>query len=145
MSSAGVAWEATASDRDTERAREFRFDVTWSALSAHLGPLHTADEIFTPVAEIVESTALATVEKWPAAPRKTEVESSPRWEMVVPKMDRSELRKPAPAPVLVPRAVEQQPEGRDLSIAKIVSALRGRPKTDRTATTPRPGKRAEIA
>jgi hypothetical protein len=126
MSSAGVAWEAT------ERAREFRFDVTWSALSAHLGPLHTADEIFTPVAELAESTALATVERWPAAPRKTEVESSPRWEMVVPKMDRSELRRP------------EQPAGRD-SIAKIVSALRGRPKTDRTATAPRQGKRAEIA
>jgi hypothetical protein len=133
MSSAGVAWEATASDRDTERARDFRFDVTWSALSAHLGPLHTADEIFTPVAEIVESTALATVEKWPATPRHTPVESSPRWEMVVPKMDRSELRRP------------EQPAGRDLSIAKIVSALRGRPKTDRTATAPRQEKRAEIA
>jgi hypothetical protein len=121
MSSAGVAWEATAPDQGTERAREFRFDVTWFALSAHLPPLHTAEQIFAPSTEIVLASAM------PPAKRKPEVESAPRWEMVVPKMDRTDVKKPAPVPVLLPRATEE-PAGRDLSIAKIVSALRGRRK-----------------
>jgi hypothetical protein len=118
MSSAGVAWEATPRDRSTERARDFHFAVTWSALSAHLGPLHTAERIFTRSAEIVPVTALA--------PRMAESQSKARWEMVVPKMDRTEMRRPAPAPVLLPRTEVVQPVGRDLSIAKIVSALRRR-------------------
>jgi hypothetical protein len=132
MSSAGVAWEVTPRDSGTERARDFHFAVTWAALSAHLGPLHTADQIFTRSAEIQKQTtkldllphaSLAAIEK-------------PRWEMVVPKMDRSEMRRLAPTPVLLPPAEVAKPAGRDLSIAKIVGALRRRQ---------RQGKRAEIA
>lgn len=123
MSSAGVAWEATAPERGMERAREFRFDVTWFALSAHLPPLHSADQIFAPSTEIVLAAPLA-----PARPRP-EAEVPPRWEMVVPKMDRTDMKRPVPVPVLLPpRTVEEPPAGRDLSIAKIVSALRGRRK-----------------
>jgi len=133
MSSAGVAWDPTARDRSTERARDFHFPVTWSALSAHLGQLHTAEQIFTRSAEIVPATALMTIEKRPLAPRKIEPDSKARWEMVVPKMDRTEMRRPAPTPVLVPRAEEAQPVGRDLSIARIVNALRGRQRQGKIA------------
>ena len=108
MSSAGVAWEVPSRDRSTERARDFHFAVTWSVLSAHLGSLHTAEQIFTRSAEIQKQTtktdrlphaALAAIEKRPPAP-----ESQPRWEMVVPKMDRTEMKRPAPTPILLPPA-----------------------------------------
>lgn len=131
MSSAGVAWEATPRDRNTERARDFHFAVTWAALSAHLGPLHTAEQIFTRSAELQRQTT-----KLDRLPHAAMAASQPRWEMVVPKMDRSQMKRPAPTPVLLPPAEVAKPSGRDLSIAKIVSALRRRQ---------RQGKRAEIA
>jgi hypothetical protein len=161
MSSAGLAWETLAPDRDTERARDFRFDVAWSVLSALREPLQTADQIFAAAAELMEAPAkpmevvmlapsslpaLAIVEKRPAPKLIPEFESSARWEMVVPKMARpTRPAISAPPPPLLSRAVTAISVSRELSLAKIVRAALGRLKpAELTLAVQRPGKRAGI-
>lgn len=165
MSSAGLAWETLAPDRDTERARDFRFDVAWSVLSAHQEPLQTADQILAAAAELMEAPAkpmevvtlapsslpaLAIVEKRPAPKVRPELrpefESSARWEMVVPKMARpARPALSAPPPPLLSRAVTAISVSRELSLAKIVRAALGRLKPEElTLAVQRPSKRAGI-
>jgi hypothetical protein len=103
-------------DRCTEPPRDFLFAVTWSTLMSSLEPIHAADPNFANAVEPIETPgqvpsfvpAVVSVEREAAANWRAEPESKGRWEMVVPKMDRTAARsslppRTVPSPRTAPR------------------------------------------
>jgi hypothetical protein len=87
---------AEGSDQSVEQARDFHFAVTWVTLFAHLDLIEAAGprrRVETPAPTL----ALVPVVAAPLTEQRAEQRSHAAWEMVVPKMIRSDDGNFAPA------------------------------------------------